>query len=712
MLARWVRRSWPRGLAAVRSTQLAPGSRHFRSFLGVDKSNKNDSKEEGGVPLSGPQTPPDLPPKPASHVDRKQEEAEWRQWFDLDISSWVTSVTNEKQKPSNVPEVEDPSSPSSSSSTSFSPSSTSSTPLPDSAMERIEELVDSAQEYSSADFGASIEEGFGDLQNAMSKQISTFMNEVEAEGQIQDFAQQVDEAKRVLRFPEIAEVMERWKIRDAPSWLEEQLQSLSAKGDESMKALRFPLLHSNIEAMRVLASTVSHVQEIMNSNVHRQAPLKKVFAGLLALAWRGKTNREPIEYDSSPPPSYVASSASSSRAKSSSFFSALRTRLSGTTEPEPVRNQTALDREMQTFLVLSDIVAGGYFPPVLESLDRAEWQIVRNHSKSDFLLRAHILAVNHEERRLCLSCRGTQELVDVLVDVSVEPASFRDGFVHRGVLESARRLHSHIKNDLTRLVSLFPDYKLTLCGHSLGGGVASILGFLLRDDGFDVEVYTYGTMSVLSPNLAKIADDFAVSLVLGNDIIPSISLASVIELHNAAVSTPMSQRTLLDVLDHSVDIRSKLQDANNRLSSMFDSLGLKGEATRKLRLLTGASEADEERKDLAIEISNLSEVELELERVLQQEVEVPPTEQAAPETALPDTIMSDVDPRHLLCPAGRTIHFEHIDGLGYPLVKEVPREYYRNISLTKDATMLTDHLIRSYRDALSYSVEDQRSSPC
>ena len=54
-----------------------------------------------------------------------------------------------------------------------------------------------------------------------------------------------------------------------------------------------------------------------------------------------------------------------------------------------------------------------------------------------------------------------------------------DGFVHSGMLNSAQKISkSPVKQAVIEALNKYPTYSLILCGHSLGGGVASLLTLL------------------------------------------------------------------------------------------------------------------------------------------------------------------------------------------------------------------------------------------
>ncbi|KAF9961273.1 hypothetical protein BGZ70_008329, partial [Mortierella alpina] len=111
----------------------------------------------------------------------------------------------------------------------------------------------------------------------------------------------------------------------------------------------------------------------------------------------------------------------------------------------------------------------------------------------------HYINLDHGAQCVVLTCRGTLGLSDVLTDLCAHyddlvlptphhpsgkngaPATGSKYKVHAGMHASARLLSletSTVFKTIKKALDDYPDYGLVLCGHSLGGGVAAILGVL------------------------------------------------------------------------------------------------------------------------------------------------------------------------------------------------------------------------------------------
>jgi hypothetical protein len=184
----------------------------------------------------------------------------------------------------------------------------------------------------------------------------------------------------------------------------------------------------------------------------------------------------------------------------------------------------------------------------------------------------------HEERKIaCVAIRGTATIHDVITDIRQIPVPFPDepdseaakksdhdwttvfhgqGLAVCGMAGAALNLYrEHIDSIL---YFARKGYRIRLTGHSLGGGVATLLGALAyRDleqemqaakDNSLLKVYAYGTPSCVDAKLACSVEPFVTTVVLHDDVIPRL--------------TPTSCRGLLKHLLHIREtwVKDHLQD--------------------------------------------------------------------------------------------------------------------------------------------------------
>jgi hypothetical protein len=100
--------------------------------------------------------------------------------------------------------------------------------------------------------------------------------------------------------------------------------------------------------------------------------------------------------------------------------------------------------------------------------------------------------VKQDQGITILIFRGTENGRNILTDIDARPTKDRalDVYLHRGFKDAATWIFEDIKE----------NYKLEktvyLTGHSLGGAIAQIIGLWLNNDGYNVQIYTFGSPKI------------------------------------------------------------------------------------------------------------------------------------------------------------------------------------------------------------------------
>jgi pimeloyl-ACP methyl ester carboxylesterase len=179
----------------------------------------------------------------------------------------------------------------------------------------------------------------------------------------------------------------------------------------------------------------------------------------------------------------------------------------------------------------------------------------------------HTIAIDRESKAVVLACRGTLGFEDVLADMMCDYDDLiwrgKAYKVHKGIHASARRLlyggDGRVLYTLKEALEEFSDFGLVLCGHSLGGAVAAMLGVMLAEPGTTgtafttsaqqhkriaadgvmvgethepiylpagrpIHVFAYGPPATMSPLLRMATRGLVTSVVHGNDLVPYLSL--------------------------------------------------------------------------------------------------------------------------------------------------------------------------------------------
>jgi Lipase (class 3) len=174
---------------------------------------------------------------------------------------------------------------------------------------------------------------------------------------------------------------------------------------------------------------------------------------------------------------------------------------------------------------------------------------------------SHFLAVKRNQSLwspsldMLLCVRGTKTITDVITDLLADAVDYRGGKAHSGILQSGRFLAGKHMNTFQEFLKASgkKKIKLTLVGHSLGAGAASIAGMELHErDDFEVQVVGFGCPALVSQELSQGAQGYITTVVDDNDCVPRISLATMM---NATMDigeynwVPKAKQDIEDLID-------------------------------------------------------------------------------------------------------------------------------------------------------------------
>ncbi|OMH82283.1 Mono- and diacylglycerol lipase [Zancudomyces culisetae] len=235
----------------------------------------------------------------------------------------------------------------------------------------------------------------------------------------------------------------------------------------------------------------------------------------------------------------------------------------------------------------------------------------------------HYIAVDHATRSVVLAIRGTMGVSDFVIDLLCEyvkislinhPESKRQEFkAHSGMWTSACLLadpKSEVFIEISEALKTYPRYGLVLCGHSLGGGVASLLSILwskpvndpkypykfVTSDLFGlvtdrpIACYNYGSPCVANINLSSYIKGLVVSIVNSNDIFSYISVGSLADIIIATKTLGNEKKTVERI------VKQFITDNKNKLLNKLSPFNIElGDLDYEL---------DEEKLDISIELND------------------------------------------------------------------------------------------------------------
>jgi hypothetical protein len=165
----------------------------------------------------------------------------------------------------------------------------------------------------------------------------------------------------------------------------------------------------------------------------------------------------------------------------------------------------------------------------------------------------HFVAVDHLQKKVVLSIRGTFNLAEIVVDVAGFTKEFCGGEAHSEMATMAERVWDVAGPTVCDLLKENQDYEFIVTGHSLGGGAACLLAILLEAKNLlpskrGYRCFAYAPPPVYTPlDFAPRAVKATTSFVHENDAVPFLSIHTV--------------RHLLS------DLRAVDEEARNRMTS-------------------------------------------------------------------------------------------------------------------------------------------------
>ncbi|GLJ39461.1 hypothetical protein SUGI_0806170 [Cryptomeria japonica] len=144
----------------------------------------------------------------------------------------------------------------------------------------------------------------------------------------------------------------------------------------------------------------------------------------------------------------------------------------------------------------------------------------------------YLIYEDNENHDIVLAIRGLNLAKEsdyaVLLDNKLGQRKFDGGYVHNGLLNSARWLLKAESETLKDLIEKNPSYTLTFAGHSLGSGVAALLTVIVANakerlaniPRSQIRCYAIAPARCMSLNLAVRYADIINSIILQDDFLP------------------------------------------------------------------------------------------------------------------------------------------------------------------------------------------------
>lgn len=341
---------------------------------------------------------------------------------------------------------------------------------------------------------------------------------------------------------------------------------------------------------------------------------------------------------------------------------------------------------------------------------------------------------NREKKSALLLIRGSKSVQDLLTDIQAHPeeiglssgsapreeatGGFVDAFAHNGMLKAAMWIKDRIVGSLRILHA--EGYQITLAGHSLGAGCASLLAVMLQKEFPNLQCFAYAVPACVNLHVAESCVDFVHSIVLRDDFVPRAKASNILKLvHELKGFKGCWRETASDDLEAFKDRAKTLwrprkrewakEEADLRRGKLPPQVTASATASGSETTAPSSSATSDADQVSSWTLTRTNLIEQMDRTVGSEDALVSPTAAAA-ETQVYNELVETLvrDPKELFIP-GRVTHVYFYRGV-YEAV-HVDRTCASLSHVPVFQNMLSDHLGRNYLSALRIVRDSRRMAP-
>ncbi|WCJ23424.1 Mono-/di-acylglycerol lipase N-terminal Lipase class 3 [Euphorbia peplus] len=192
------------------------------------------------------------------------------------------------------------------------------------------------------------------------------------------------------------------------------------------------------------------------------------------------------------------------------------------------------------------------FPVFLDSAGFSLDDVLLQKPKAGLLKPAFTVIHDKDSKCFLLLIRGTHSIKDTLTAVTGAVVPFHHsvlhdggisnlvlGYAHCGMVAAARWIAKLSTPYLLKVVSEYPDHNVKIVGHSLGGGTAALLTYILREQKelSSTTCVTFAPAACMTWDLAESGKHFITTVINGSDLVPTFSTSSIDDLRSEVTSS-------------------------------------------------------------------------------------------------------------------------------------------------------------------------------
>ncbi|KGN44704.1 uncharacterized protein LOC101216108 isoform X2 [Cucumis sativus] len=213
-----------------------------------------------------------------------------------------------------------------------------------------------------------------------------------------------------------------------------------------------------------------------------------------------------------------------------------------------------------------------------------ECNILKFVKNSSVMRPGYYIGVDTRKKLVIFGIRGTHTVYDLITDIittSDRDVTFEGYSTHFGTSESARWFLQNEIGMIRRCLEKYQGFRLRLVGHSLGGAIASLLAVMLRKKskkelGFSPDIVSaigFATPPCVSRKLAESCADYVTTVVMQDDVIPKLSVASLTRLRIEILQTDWMSlidkedwKSIIGLVTNAKQVVTSVQDVAQKLA--------------------------------------------------------------------------------------------------------------------------------------------------